>query len=185
MTLFNKKTIRKLLLGTACAVALTFAHSAYAAEAKPLNDLEIAHSAYTADVIDINYAKVALQKTTNPEIKTFANLMIQDHSAVNEGASALLKKLGVEAKDNDFSKALNKGADAKLAEYAKLSGKSFDLAYAENELAYHQTVNKTVEGWIPTIQNAELKTFMENALVTFKVHEGHAANMVAQLKASK
>lgn len=178
-------TLRQSLLATACMVAMNFSTAAFADDAKPLNDLEIAHSAFTADVIDINYANIALKKTHNPEVKKFAELMVQDHSAVNKGAGELLKKLGVEAKDNDFSKALNKGAAAKTAEFAKLKGKAFDLAYAQNELAYHQTVNATVEGWIPTIQTPELKTFMENALVTFKVHEGHAAEMVKTLEAAK
>lgn len=107
--------------------------------------------------------------------------MVQDHTAVNEGAGALLKKLGATPKDNPFSKALNKGADAKVAEFSKLDGKAFDKAYADNELGYHQVVNKTVAGWIDTIKTPELKEFMQNALVTFKVHEVHAGQMVNKL----
>jgi putative membrane protein len=57
-----------------------------------LNDLEIAHAAYTADLIDIEYAKIALSKTKSADVKTFAELMIRDHTAVNEGAGKLLKK---------------------------------------------------------------------------------------------
>ena len=148
-----------------------------------LNDLDVAHAAYTADVIDIDYAKIALAKTSNPEVKTFAELMIRDHTAVNEGAGALLKKLGVEAKDNAFSQALLKGAAEKKAELNALSGPAFDKAYAANELAYHQTVNKIVgDTWIPTVSNPELKAFLGQALVTFKAHEAHAVHMVAELK---
>jgi putative membrane protein len=148
-----------------------------------LNDLEIAHAAYTADVIDIEYAKIALSKTKSADVKTFAELMIRDHTAVNEGAGKLLKKLNVEAKDNDFSKSLRAGADKKEAELKALNGEAFDRAYAANELAYHQTVNKVVgEVWLPTVQNAELKTFLGQALTTFKVHEDHAGHMVTALK---
>lgn len=148
-----------------------------------LNDLEIAHAAYTADVIDIEYAKIALAKSQNAEVKEFANLMIRDHTAVNEGAGALLKKLNAQPQDNDFSKALNAGAEKKKAELNALSGVAFDRAYAANELAYHQIVNKTVgESWIPTVQNPDLKAFLAQALVTFKVHETHAGHMVTALK---
>ena len=63
---------------------------------------------------------------------------------MNEGAGKLLKKLNVEAKDNDFSKSLRAGADKKEAELKALNGEAFDRAYAANELAYHQTVNKVV-----------------------------------------
>ena len=148
-----------------------------------LNDLEVAHAAYTADLIDIEYAKIALAKTKSAEVKTFAELMIRDHTAVNEGAGKLLKKLNVEAKNNDFSKTLRAGADKKEAELKALNGEAFDRAYAANELAYHQTVNKIVgEIWLPAIQNAELKTFLGQALATFKIHEDHAGHMVTALK---
>ena len=148
-----------------------------------LNDLEIAHAAYTADLIDIEYAKIALSKTKSADVKTFAELMIRDHTAVNEGAGKLLKKLNVEAKGNDFSKSLRAGAAKKEAELKALNGEAFDRAYAANELAYHQTVNKIVgEIWLPAIQNAELKTFLGQALATFKIHEDHAGHMVTALK---
>jgi putative membrane protein len=156
---------------------------AQSADPAKLDDLEIAHAAYTADVIDIDYAKIALAKSKNPEVIAFANLMIQDHSAVNEGAGALLKKLNVQPKDNAFSQALVKGAEAKKAELAALEGAAFDKAYAANELAYHQVVNKIVaEAWLPNIKNPDLKVFVEQASVTFKIHEDHANKMVAALK---
>ena len=109
--------------------------------------------------------------------------MIRDHTAVNEGAGALLTKLNVKPQDNAFSKALVEGAAKKKAELSALDGPAFDKAYAANELAYHQVVTKTVgESWIPTVKNAELKAFLTKALATFKAHEDHAAKMVAALK---
>lgn len=148
-----------------------------------LNDLEVAHAAYTADVIDIEYANIALTKTKNPEVRRFAELMIRDHTAVNEGAAALLAKLKVKPMDNAFSQALVAGATAKKAELNALDGTAFDRAYAANELAYHQVVNKIVsETWIPTVKNGEVKTFLTQALVTFRTHEDHARHMVGALK---
>ena len=172
-------TFKKTLL--IAAAMLAGATAAYAQAG--LNDLQIAHAAYTADVIDINYAKLALKKTNNPEVKRFAQLMITDHTAVNEGAGALLKKLGVSAQDNDFSKALNAGAAAQTAKMAKLEGKAFDREYARNELAYHKQVNSIVgDTWIPAVQNAEVKEFLSQALVTFRVHQDHADHMVSALR---
>lgn len=177
--MFNLKTSKTSLL---IAVVLTFAAGVAHAQAG-LNDLQIAHAAYTADVIDIEYAKIALAKTKNPEVRQFAELMIRDHTAVNEGAGALLTKLKVQPEDNAFSQALNSGAKAKRAELSALNGVAFDRAYAANELAYHHTVNKIVgETWIPTVQNGELKEFLAEALVTFREHEEHAGHMVDALK---
>lgn len=171
--------IKTLLLTTVALMSVTAVAHAQAG----LSDLEIAHAAYTADVIDINYAKIALAKTKNPEVRSFAELMIRDHTAVNKGASALLSKLKVQPQDNAFSQALIAGATAKKAELNALDGADFDRAYAANELAYHHTVNQIVgETWIPTVQNPDLKAFLNQALATFRVHEEHASHMVSALK---
>jgi len=175
------KNVQSTLLITAATLALSITSNLYA-EAQ-LNDLEIAHAAYTADVIDIDYAKLAIAKSKNPDVLKFANLMVSDHSAVNEGAGALLKKLGVQPKDNAFSQTLVSGAKAKTSELNALEGEDFDRAYAANELAYHNVVNKTVaDSWIPIIQTPDLKAFLGQALVTFKAHEEHAKNLVNTLK---
>jgi putative membrane protein len=162
------------LIPMACAPSLA---------AESLSDAEIAHAAYTADNLDIAYANVALEKSQTPAIRDFAQLMIKDHTAANDAALALVKKLGVTPKDNAFSQTLEKNGDAKKAELQSLSGPAFDKAYAENELAYHKVVVKTVaDQWIPTIQNAEFKTFMSNANEIFKVHLDHAQHVVDGLK---
>ena len=179
-------SFRKTLLAAASLLAgstVAHAHNHAARAQSGLNDLQIAHSAYTADVIDINYARIALGITQNPEVRRFAELMIQDHTAVNEGAGALLKKLGVSPQDNAFSQALNEGAAAENAKLRALSGVAFDREYARNELAYHKQVNVIVgDTWIPAVQNAEVKAFLGQALVTFRVHEEHAGHMVAALR---
>lgn len=170
----------------AIAVALLsfgFTTSPAHADAAKLTDPQIAHIAYTADVIDIKTAKLALKKTKNPDIKAFAEDMVKDHSAVNDQALALLKKLKVTPEDNDTSKSLTKGADEERAKLAKLDGAAFDKAYAENEVAYHKTVNGALENTlIPSASNSELKDLLSTGLKIFQGHEKHAEEVVANLK---
>jgi putative membrane protein len=87
---------------------------AQAEDVKP-NDGQIAHIAYTAGQIDIKAAQLALQKSKNKEVRDFAENMVHDHTAVNDQALALVKKLNVTPEDNDTSKALVKQAQAKRA----------------------------------------------------------------------
>ena len=80
------------------------------------NDAQIAHIAYTAGQIDIAAAKLALEKSKNAEVRAFAQNMVDDHTAVNQKALALLKKLNVTPEDNATSQGLAKQAEAKRAE---------------------------------------------------------------------
>ena len=163
------------------AAAMTLS-AACATAAEPMNDLEIAHTAYTAGQLDIRYAHLALAISENESVRNFARTMIQDHTAVNQAAGNLITELNVTPQDNPLSQALVKGAAAKRDELAGLRGKAFDCAYAKNELGYHQVVNKTVaEDFIPNVTVEPLKELLSEALVTFKVHEGHAGHMVAGL----
>ena len=121
----------------AAIAALGIASFANAAGAP--NDAQIAHIAYTAGNIDIAAAKQALAKTKNPKVREFAEEMVRDHTAVNDKALALVKKLGVTPEDNPTSQSLSAAAKQKLADNGKLSGHAFDVAYAANEVAYQPT----------------------------------------------
>jgi len=165
------------------ALSMLTGAPAVAQDAADLNDLEIAHVAYTADNIDIRYAHLALALTNSPEVRTFAETMIRDHTAVNDQALALLAKLNAQPQDNFLSRTLNANADKIIDDLSALRGIDFDRAYAANELAYHKAVNELVENsFIPNIDHPEVKALFEQGLEIFKVHEGHAAHMVQALK---
>ncbi len=165
----------------ACVVALFVAIPA--AHAATLNDAQIAHIAYTAGEIDIAAAKLALQKSKNADVRAFAQNMVDDHTAVNQKALALLKKLKVTPQDNPTSQSLTKQETAKQGELKKLSGTVFDKAYVANEVAYHKTVNDALSNTlIPGAKNAELKALLETGLKIFQGHQQHAEHLAMTLK---
>ncbi len=165
-------------------VAFGLSHGlALAKSPSELNDLEIAHVAYSADNIDIRYAHLALAISSNPDIHGFAKTMIRDHTAVNQQALALLKKLNASPQDNFLSQSLGQGAEKLITEMSQLRGAAFDKRYAENELAYHKAVNDLVENaFIPNIENPEVKALFEAGLKIFKAHEQHAEMMLKKVQ---
>lgn len=167
-----------MLVSTALIGSLVTTVQAMPKAESSFNDLEIAHIAYTAGAIDIRYAHLALALSDDPEVRKFASLMIQDHTAVNQKALALVKKLQITPQDNAMSQQLAQQAQEIRTELSQLRGKAFAKRYAANELGYHQTVNQVVENvFIPQAQNTELKSLLAAALQTFKVHQGHAETM--------
>ncbi|MGZ3273675.1 MAG: DUF4142 domain-containing protein [Caulobacteraceae bacterium] len=162
--------------------AALLAGAALAQSAAP-TDPQIAHIAYTAGQLDIEAGKQALAKTSNPQVKDFAEQMVRDHQAVNDQALALVKKLGVTPQDNPTSQSLTSAAKAKHAELAKLDGAAFDRAYVANEVAYHKTVNGALSGvLIPDARNGELKALLQTGLKLFTGHEMHAEMVASGLR---
>ncbi len=149
-------------------------------------DPQIAHIAYTAGVVDVETGKLALEKSQNKDVRTFAQQMIGDHTAVNDQALALVKKLEVTPEDNPTSRSLTKQADTTREKLAGLKGAAFDEAYIDNEVAFHKTVNTALQTTlIPGAQNAELKSLLERALGVFQTHLEHAEGLARQLASAK
>ena len=167
-------------------LALLTAGSLLADTAAKPTDPQIAHIAYTAGLIDVDAGKQALEKSQNADVRAFAQRMVGDHSAVNDQALALVKKLNVTPEDNATSQSLTKQAAATREKLAGLTGPAFDKAYVDNEVAYHKTVNGALKNTlIPSAQNAELKSLLEKGLEIFEAHLQHAERLAQQLESGK
>lgn len=142
-----------------------------AAEAQDLSDPQVAHVAVTANTIDADLARLALEKSTNAAVRGFAQMMIDDHTGVNEAAGALAKKLGVTPAANEVSASLQKGADEAKVSLKALSGAAFDRGYMTREVAYHEAVLDALDGLlIPTSENAELRKLLETVRPAIAAH---------------
>ena len=177
--------MNKFLLTLVLALGVGAAASVQAQTpaAPAINDAQIAHIAYTAGVIDVTAAKHALAKSHNKAVRAFAEEMMRDHTAVNDQALALVKKLGVTPQDNATSQSLSTGAAAEQTKLAAVSGSAYDKAYVANEVAYHKTVNGALsDTLIPSAQNAQLKSLLETGLKLFQSHQMHAEHLAQSLK---
>jgi putative membrane protein len=174
--------LRKILLAGAAALALA-GTAATGHDGPHVSDAQIAHIAYTAGQIDVEAARQALAKSKSAEVRAFAETMVRDHEAVNAQALALVGRLGVTPEANSTSTALSDGAAAKRRDLASLDGAAFDRAYAENEVAFHRTVNGALETTlIPGAKNPELKSLLETGLALFREHQGHAEHLAGELR---
>ena len=168
-----------------CLVAGTvlLSLSSNAQKSQKLTDPEIASVAVTANQVDIDYAKIAKTKSKNTEVLKFAETMAKDHQAVIDQAVALVTKLSVTPKDNATSKSLVTGQQKTAKMLNSKSGKAFDKAYVDNEVAYHKAVISVVENvLIKDATNTELKDLLQSAVPLFKAHLAHAEMVQKSLK---
>lgn len=84
-------------------------------------------------IAEIETGKMALEKATSPDIKRFAEQMIQDHTQANQELAAIAKRKNLEVATE--AELMNK-AKAMILELR--SGESFDEAYANNQVAAHE-----------------------------------------------
>ena len=163
-------------------VAVVTLNTPAQAQAAP-TDPQIVGIVVAANQIDIDYAKSALAKSKTKQIRDFAQQMVADHSALQKSVVALGAKLKVTPAESDTSTALKAQARVTTRKLKAVSGKAYDMAYIDNEIAYHQAVIDTVNKvLIPNAQNAELKSALSGSIQLFQGHLEHAKNVQAALK---
>ncbi|MEO7689188.1 MAG: DUF4142 domain-containing protein [Sphingomonas sp.] len=88
-----------------------------------------------SDAFEIASAKLAVDKAASPDLKSFAEMMIADHTAstakIKKAASAAMPAIIPDS-------ALTADQQGKLADLGKLSGKDFDKGYADQQIDAHK-----------------------------------------------
>ena len=147
-----------------------------------INDAQIASIVVTANQIDVDAGVLMASKTTSPEIRSFAELMIKDHNAVNGAAIALATKLKVTPEDNPTSRSLKAGGEKNLATLKALDGAALDKAYVDHEVVYHAQVIDALDTiLIPGATNGELRGLLEKVRPAFVAHLEHAKSLQASM----
>jgi putative membrane protein len=166
----------------AIVVAGLLSYPAATVFAQGVTDAQIASIVVTANQVDIDAGTLAKARATNNEVKTFAQLMITDHTGVNKSATELVARLKVTPENNPTSQSLKSGGEKNIANLKTLEGAAFDKAYVDHEVAYHQQVidalDKTL---IPGATNAELKALLVKVRPAFVAHLDHAKRMQSSM----
>jgi len=97
---------------------------------------EFADTAAKSDAFEIASAKLAKEKAASADIKSFAAMMIEDHTA----STAKIKKAAGEASPKITpDPTLTDSQNGKLDDLRKLSGGEFDKEYASQQVDAHQS----------------------------------------------
>lgn len=131
---------------------------------------------------EVAAARLALRKTTDPNVKQFAQKMVQDHSANLREFFKLSLKTKIMPVNSDQATALEKEGKEEADNLKKLSGKDFDKAYAAAMVNGHQKVldllNSTA---IPGATNPDLATLLKATKSTVEQHLQMAKTLQSQV----
>jgi putative membrane protein len=163
---------KKISIGlTALAVSAAFALPSYAAAPAATGtlgkeDQKIVADMAIANMAEVNAGKMALAKTQNPQVKTFAQQMVDDHTKALGEVQALAQSKGVTL-PGDVD-APHKAMAAKLD---KLSGAAFDKAYmADAGVSDHTKVHAKLKGFETKAKDADVKALAAKMLPTVDQH---------------
>jgi putative membrane protein len=124
---------------------------------------------------EVDLAQLAQQKSTNPKVKDFAQMMVADHSAANEKLKALAA-----SKQVAVPRTLDASHEAEKTRLGGLSGDSFDKAYAQSQVKAHEKTVGLLEKEISSGQDADAKAFAQSVLPTIRHHLEEARTLASE-----
>ena len=165
---------------SAFAQGTTASGSAMKMSAKMNPDSKFMMMLATGGMNEIGLSNTALAKSSNDDVKKFAQQMVDDHT-----------KAGDDLKNLAMSKSvtLPSSMDAKhMAENTKLnslSGNAFDMEYTKMMVKDHEMTVALLKKESMSGKDAEAKAFAANLLPTVQGHLDMARSMMAKMSGSK
>ncbi|WP_304175224.1 DUF4142 domain-containing protein [Phenylobacterium aquaticum] len=88
-----------------------------------------------SDLFEIEASKIALTRSTNPQVKTFAKQMIEAHTT---SSAALGKAITESGQTLTLPPAMNDDMAGKISDLNKADAKDFDKTYVDGQVDAHQ-----------------------------------------------
>ncbi len=184
MSRFTKTlTAAALLTGVAAAPGLAQTNPPRTGDRPPaaaggapaaLTDAEFATRVAMSDLFEIESSRLAAQQAQDPEVKAFAQKMIDDHTKSSERLKGILGQSGAPAQ---VPTQLDAPHQEKLARLKATRGKSFDAAYMEMQNEGHETAVALFTAYSKSGTNGALKAFATEVLPIIEMHYQQAQKL--------
>jgi putative membrane protein len=119
-----------------------------------------------AGLAEVTLGRLALERAANPDVKQFAQRMVDDHTAANNELMQLAQTKGVTLPTQPAAK-----HRAMMTKMGKLTGEAFDREYMRAQLKDHDKVSKMFERQSQRGTDADTKAFAAKQLPV--LHEHH------------
>lgn len=144
------------------------------------SDADILGLMQEANRAELQAGQLALQISSNADVKSFATIMLSEHNAIETELASLATQLNITP--TVPSDALRKLQDSEIDGIAGLNAGSFGFHYMSLQVDVHQRTLALVDAFIAKAQKPELKTALQNDIRPhIVVHLAAAQDLKARL----
>jgi putative membrane protein len=147
------------------------------------DDREVAMIVRVANLSEVREGNVARTRATDPAVRDFAVMMVNEHSNAETKAETDLLKADLAFTDSEVSRKLDAESGAVAESLSQLKGSQFDQAYMDRQIAVHQAVLDTIDKTLlPKARNRHLRDVIKETRTTVQTHLEKAKTIRAALK---
>lgn len=150
--------------------------------ASAMSDANILAVIGMANANEIGAGKTAQTKATNGDVRSFANDMVKDHTAMQGDADKVAKAANITPTPPSNASEMKAHASAETDSLkAAAKGNAFDTAYINAQVNDHQMVLDHLKQFQSSAQNAQVKDLVTKAIPKVQEHLDHAKQVQSKL----
>ena len=116
----------------------------------------------TLHEVEAQTGSAGLTRATSPDVRAFAQTLVDDHTAAMNSARDAFARLGVTAAENETTRALRQNAQQAVTNLATYSGAEFDRRFMQAQVDMHRWALNTLDtALIPSAARRETRTLLE------------------------
>ncbi|MCO7518187.1 MULTISPECIES: DUF4142 domain-containing protein [unclassified Pseudomonas] len=155
-------------------VGLSLVLGAVSMQAMAASSNDFVDTAIESGIAEVVTGKLALDKSKDAEIKTFAQQMVSDHTQANQKLGDIARQLDISVPDEA---ALTDKVKKMILEWRD---ESFDRSYVNNQVQAHEKAVELFKKEASSSDKPELKAFASETLPKLEEHLKHAKALQAK-----
>jgi putative membrane protein len=132
-----------------------------------------------ANKTEVQLSEIALRQSNNPDVRRFAQMMLNDHTKAQNEVMKMAQSAGVSLPDR-----LDAEHQKKLDKLTGLSGDAFDREFARIMVEDHQKVVAKFEDHARSGRDPQVKSWAARTLPDLRQHLQHAKDLQSKLGSS-
>src|SRR5664280_2226077 len=172
--LITTSATARLGMAFIAAGLLLAVHSAKAETKLSTADKDFILAAAQGGMTEVKLGDLASKNGKRDDVKAFGQMMVKDHSAINDDLKALAAQKGVTLPDS-----LDAKHQAMVDKLAALTGSELDNAYIADMIKDHKMDAKEFKAESAETKDADIKGFVDKSI---PVVDGHLKRITAMKK---
>jgi len=141
-------------------------------------DKDFMRRASESHIQEIDMAKLAMERSTNADVRDYAQMLERDHMAALEKLNTLMDAHGLPMRRESSDK-------THVESLSKLAPEQFDKGYVGMMAQNHQKSLDSYRGALNTTQNQELRNYITTVIPTIETHLSKAQQLQQQMTRPK
>jgi putative membrane protein len=140
-----------------------------------MDDAEQMINLASSDMFEIEAGRLAAERGTNPEVKSFGQMMVEDHTKASQQMKTLAQN-----KNITLPTTMGNDHQEELSDLRNQQGADFDREYMDAMVSSHEDAISRLED-LQDSDDAQIKSFAQTMLPTIRQHHERAQTIEDQV----